>query len=74
MPTELQIPPLPTPVEERLRLLERRVQELEERVRPRTVETWLASFKPIDEEDAEAFEEMIRLGREFRDADRPKDE
>jgi endonuclease III len=74
MPAELQTPQLPISVEERLRLLERRVQELEERDRPRTVESWLASFQPIAEEDVEAFEEMIRLGREFRDADRPKDE
>jgi hypothetical protein len=73
MQTELN--PSPTvPVEERARLLEHRVQELEDRVQPRSVDSWLASFKPIDEEDVEAFEEMIRLGREFRDSDRPEDE
>ena len=74
MPSDLQAPQLPVSVEERLRLLERRVQELEERIQPRSVEDWLASFKAIAEDDTEAFEEMIRLGREFRDTHRPKDE
>ncbi len=57
-------------VEERLAALEAAVAELQRRLTPlETVQEWLARIEPVT--DLEAFDEVCRLGREFRESQRP---
>ena len=63
--------------ERRVAALEATVAELQRRVGvPATMAEWLKqqAFTFQDDEAVEAFEEMVRLGREFREADRPRDD
>ena len=58
-------------LEQRVSALEKEVAELRRRVRPReTVRDWLERISGSFKDDPE-FEEVIRLGREIREADRP---
>ncbi|RUL86222.1 hypothetical protein [Tautonia sociabilis] len=62
--------PVDTPIEQRLAAVEAAVAELQRRLPP-TRESWLelvvGSFK-----DEPAFEEVLALGRAFRESDRPQ--
>jgi hypothetical protein len=61
-------------IEERVKALEKEVAELKQRVRkPETMREWLERVSGTFENDPD-FEEIVRLGREFRQADRPSDE
>ena len=59
-----------TTIEQRVSLLEAEVARLKTLIAPRDQQNWLArmdgSFK-----DEPAFEDLIRFGREIRQADRP---
>ena len=69
MSTDLKSPT--AVLEQRIAFLEDRVRRLEARLPPESMDDWLASFRVVrSEEDAEAFEEMLRLGREFRKSHR----
>lgn len=61
-------------VEERLAALEAAVAELQRRLAPpASVKEWLDRIEPV--KDLEAFDEMCRLGREFRESQGlPEDE
>lgn len=60
-------------VEERLAALEAAVAELQRRLAPpETVQEWLARIEPVT--DLEAFDEVCRLGREFRESQRPPED
>ena len=64
-------------LERRVAALEAAVAELQRRVGvPATMQEWLEqlAFPIKDEEELKAFDEMVRLGREFREADRPRDD
>jgi hypothetical protein len=64
---------MPT-LEQRVALLEREVEEMRRQL-PRHESTceWLQRVSGSFKDDPE-FEEIVRLGREFREADRPKDD
>jgi hypothetical protein len=60
-------------VEERLTALEAAVADLQRRLgAPVSMEEWLQRIGTVT--DLEAFEEITRLGREFREADRPPED
>ena len=58
-------------VEERLALLEKEVAELKRTVRPR--ENWFDRVAGSMKDDPE-FDEVLRLGREIRQAERPDED
>ncbi len=58
-------------VEERLAILEREVAELK-RASPQRKGNWIEKITGTFKGDPE-FGEILRLGKEIRDADRPKD-
>ena len=61
-------------IEERLSVLERQVAELvREKNEGQGKEGWLDEIKGSFKDDPE-FDEILRLGREFREADRPGDD
>jgi hypothetical protein len=63
-------------VEERLATLEAEVAELKRRLAelaPQPKKNWLEAVTGIMKDYPE-FEEVVRYGREFREADRPRDD
>lgn len=62
-------------VEERLARVEQELAELKSRVRSRGVSrnNWIDAISGSFKDDAE-FAEIVRLGKEIRDADRPQSE
>jgi len=61
-------------IEERLATVERELAELKTRLPPATKPgNWIEKISGSFKDDPE-FDEILRLGREFRQADRPKDE
>jgi putative addiction module component (TIGR02574 family) len=66
-----------TTIEGRLEAVEQSIKELRRKVEARPVDpNWMDRFVGgfEDEEDRQAFEEVVRLGREFRMADRPAED
>jgi hypothetical protein len=64
----------PMMLEERVALLEAEVAQLKQLVRPTApAKNWLERITG-SMKDNSAFDEVIRLGHEFRQADRPPDE
>lgn len=63
-----------TTIEERVKTLEGEVAELKRRLgKPETMRQWLQRVSGRFKDDP-AFAEIVRLGREFRQADRPSEE
>jgi hypothetical protein len=60
-------------LEERIARLEREVDLLKSRRPEETKKDWIAQITGSFADDPD-FDEIVRLGREMRQADRPKDE
>ena len=61
-------------IEERLTLVERELADLKTRLPAEAKpENWIEKMSGSFKDDPE-FDEILRLGRQFREADRPKDD